>query len=69
MGTMDTVYFVRGPAVLRERLSLEKQRAIRDRGVVSRAEDLLVGGFGLQNINDPLGSGRSRKRKARSSSI
>ncbi|KAG1112936.1 hypothetical protein G6F42_014602 [Rhizopus arrhizus] len=54
MGKMDSTYFVRGPAVLRERLSLEKQRAIRDRGTVSQIENPSLGGFGLQNMDDPL---------------
>ncbi|KAG1141317.1 hypothetical protein G6F38_008506 [Rhizopus arrhizus] len=49
MGKMDSAYFIRGPAVLRERLSLEKQRAIRDRGTVSQIENPSLGGFGLQN--------------------
>lgn len=64
MGKMDSVYFVRGPAVLRERLSLEKQRAIRDRGTVSQIEDPSLGGFGLQNMDDPLGSGGSASSRA-----
>lgn len=62
MGKMDSTYFVRGPAVLRERLSLEKQRAIRDRGTVSQIENPSLGGFGLQNMDDPLGSGGPGRR-------